>query len=282
MLPSLVILIALSWIYLAYGHVPAVAGVLYGVKPAVVAIVLLAALAHRQARAEAPLLWAIAAAAFVAISRCSRCPFRRSSSPPAPPGARRPAGAPPPRARVPDTCTGAQNHAAAASTTTRRPRRTRATRRAASVVVVAVLVALWWRAYGALLAPCLADGTLARDGAASSPRPRCSPSAAPTRCCPTSTRARSRHYGWLTAAQMIDGLALGETTPGPLIMVVAFVGFVGGWTHALFGPDALVAAGIAGAVVATWFTFLPSFLFILAGGPLRRVDARRNSGSPRR
>jgi chromate transporter len=75
-------------------------------------------------------------------------------------------------------------------------------------------------------------------------------------------------YGWLTAGQMIDGLALGETTPGPLIMVVAFVGFVGGWTKALFGPEALVVAGIAGACVATFFTFLPSFLFILAGGPL--------------
>jgi chromate transporter len=66
---------------------------------------------------------------------------------------------------------------------------------------------------------------------------------------------------------MIDGLALGETTPGPLIMIVAFVGFVGAWTKALLGPDALVAAGVVGACVATWFTFLPSFAFILAGGP---------------
>ncbi len=75
-------------------------------------------------------------------------------------------------------------------------------------------------------------------------------------------------YAWLTPAQMIDGLALGETTPGPLIMVVAFVGFVGGWTKALFGPDSLALAGIAGACVATFYTFLPSFLFIFAGGPL--------------
>jgi len=75
-------------------------------------------------------------------------------------------------------------------------------------------------------------------------------------------------YSWLTPTQMIDGLALGETTPGPLIMVVAFVGFVGGWTKALFSPDALALAGIAGACVATYFTFLPSFLFIFAGGPL--------------
>jgi chromate transporter len=80
-------------------------------------------------------------------------------------------------------------------------------------------------------------------------------------------------YGWLTGPQMIDGLALGETTPGPLIMVVAFVGFVGGWTKEIFGPEALLVAGIAGASVATFFTFLPSFLFILAGAPL--VEATR-------
>jgi chromate transporter len=66
---------------------------------------------------------------------------------------------------------------------------------------------------------------------------------------------------------MIDGLALGETTPGPLIMVVAFVGFVGAWTQTVFGPSALAAAGIAGALVATFFTFLPSFIFIFMGAP---------------
>ncbi len=75
-------------------------------------------------------------------------------------------------------------------------------------------------------------------------------------------------YGWLAPTQMIDGLALGETTPGPLIMVVAFVGFVGGWGRALFGPEALALAGVSGACVATFYTFLPSFLFILAGGLL--------------
>jgi chromate transporter len=75
-------------------------------------------------------------------------------------------------------------------------------------------------------------------------------------------------FGWVTPVQMIDGLALGETTPGPLIMVVAFVGFVGGWAKQLFGPDLLPLAGIAAACVVTFFTFLPSFMFILAGGPL--------------
>jgi chromate transporter len=76
------------------------------------------------------------------------------------------------------------------------------------------------------------------------------------------------HYHWLTATQMIDGLALGETTPGPLIMVVAFVGFVGGWTRQVLGPEALFLGAALAASVVTWFTFLPSFLFILAGGPL--------------
>jgi chromate transporter len=75
-------------------------------------------------------------------------------------------------------------------------------------------------------------------------------------------------HQWLTAAQMIDGLALGETTPGPLIMVVAFVGFVGGWTMQVLGPEALFLGAALAATVVTFFTFLPSFVFIMAGGPL--------------
>jgi chromate transporter len=75
-------------------------------------------------------------------------------------------------------------------------------------------------------------------------------------------------HQWLDARQMIDGLALGETTPGPLIMVVAFVGFVGGWARQVLGPEALFLGGALAATVVTFFTFLPSFVFILAGGPL--------------
>jgi chromate transporter len=67
---------------------------------------------------------------------------------------------------------------------------------------------------------------------------------------------------------MMDGLALGETTPGPLIMVVAFVGFLGGWSKQVLGPEALFLGAALAATVVTWFTFLPSFIFILAGGPL--------------
>jgi chromate transporter len=73
------------------------------------------------------------------------------------------------------------------------------------------------------------------------------------------------HHHWLSAGQMLDGLALGETTPGPLIMVLAFVGFMGGWNTGV--------GGWAAAAVTVWFTFLPSFGFILAGAPL--VEASR-------
>jgi chromate transporter len=75
------------------------------------------------------------------------------------------------------------------------------------------------------------------------------------------------HYHWITAAQMMDGLALGETTPGPLIMVITFICFVSGWVnHAL--PDApLWVSGLATAGVATFFTFLTSFVMIFLGAP---------------
>lgn len=91
-------------------------------------------------------------------------------------------------------------------------------------------------------------------------------------------QAGVHHYGWLTSTQMMDGLALGESTPGPLIMVVTFVAFLGGYGE----PDILgnlgmtwpFWAGAAAMTLATWFTFLPSFLFILSGAPW--IDALRH------
>jgi chromate transporter len=80
-------------------------------------------------------------------------------------------------------------------------------------------------------------------------------------------------FNWLSPSQMLDGLALGETTPGPLIMVVAFVGFMGGWNQGLAAGGDPGAMAIAATLVTVWFTFLPSFGFILAGAPL--VEASR-------
>jgi chromate transporter len=71
--------------------------------------------------------------------------------------------------------------------------------------------------------------------------------------------------GWLAPAQMMTGLGLAETTPGPLILVLEFVGFAGGWQH----PDlsSQLASGVLGAAVSVWATFLPSFLFVLPAAP---------------
>lgn len=73
-------------------------------------------------------------------------------------------------------------------------------------------------------------------------------------------------YNWITPTQAIDGLALAETTPGPLIMVLQFVGFMAGWNYPVEGLSPL-ASGIIGALITTYTTFLPSFLFIFLGAP---------------
>jgi chromate transporter len=73
------------------------------------------------------------------------------------------------------------------------------------------------------------------------------------------------NFGWLTAGQMMDGMGLAETTPGPLIIVLQFVGFLGAWYHPGSLPP-LVAATL-GAAITTWTTFLPSFLWIFLGAP---------------
>lgn len=81
---------------------------------------------------------------------------------------------------------------------------------------------------------------------------------------PYAAQVSVEQFGWLSKGQMIDGFALGETTPGPLIMILAFVGFMGGFNH--FGGS--VIEGITGLLTTTYYTFLPSFLFIFAGAPI--------------
>jgi len=264
-LPSLAILSALTWIYLAFGDAPVVAGLFYGIKPAVTAIVLFAAWRIGSRALRSPLLWAISVAAFAAIfvfhvsfpaivlgagvlgylgGRIAPGKFTTGDHGPA----RKRYGA-----ALIDDATPTPAHALF--------RWRHFARMLAAFLCIWAgtlggLVALFgWESTFAQMAWFFTKAALLTFGGGYA-------------VLPYVYQGAVEHYQWLSASQMIDGLALGETTPGPLIMVVAFVGFVGAWTKASLGPEALALAGCAGATVATFFTFLPSFLFILAGGPL--------------
>jgi chromate transporter len=265
-LPSLFILIALSWIYIAFGNTTLVAGLFYGIKPAVTAIVLQAAhrIGTRALKGMVP--WAIAAAALIAIFFFD-APF------PAIVIAAGLVGALHGR-MAPDKYKSGGGHGATDKTygaaviddTTPTPAHARfAWNRLAMVVVAGVL--LWIVPMGVLTAVWGWEHALTQMGWFFTKAAFLTFGGAYA-VLPYVYQGAVEHFGWLTPAQMIDGLALGETTPGPLIMVVAFVGFVGGYVKALFGPEQMFLAGAAAACVVTWFTFLPSFLFILAGGPL--------------
>jgi chromate transporter len=248
-LPSLFILIALSWVYLAFGDVPLVAGLFYGIKPAVAAIVL-HAVAHWQQDAQSPrrtpccgrLRWQL----------CGHC-GAENSLPLGGAGGRRhrlagcALGAGAVRGRWRGTAAPASHGPALIDDDTPTPAHARFSRkRLAQVAVVGAL--LWLVPMGVLVAPArlarhagpdglvLHQGGLMTFGGAYA-------------VLPYVYQGAVEQFGWLTGPQMIDGLALGETTPGPLIMVVAFVGFVGGWAKQVLGPDMLF---LGAALAATW------------------------------
>lgn len=265
-LPSLFILIALSWLYMAWGETPLVAGLFYGIKPAVTAIVVQAAWRIGSRALKHGVLWAIAAAAFVAIFALNM-PF------PLIVGAAALTGYLGGRL-APAKFKAGGGHAGQAKsygralidddTPTPDHARFRWSHLARVIVAgvllwllpMALLMALWgWGHAYTQMGWFFTKAALLTFGGAYA-------------VLPYVYQGAVTHYGWLTPEQMIDGLALGETTPGPLIMVVAFVGFVGGYGQALLGPDHPFLAGALAATLVTWFTFLPSFLFILAGGPL--------------
>jgi len=265
-LPSVFILVTLSWLYMAYGEVPAVAGLLYGIKPAVVAIVLAAAWRIGSRALKHPALWLISVAAFCAIGLFS-VPFPYVVLAAALAGAL--GGRFAPRVFSADGGHGAgAKHYGPAIIDDDTPTPEHARYRPRRLLAVAAIgIGLWAAMLGALALAFGWQGTLAQMGWFFTKAALLTFGGAYA-VLPYVYQAAVENHQWLTATQMIDGLALGETTPGPLIMVVAFVGFVGGWSQALFGADQPFVAGAAAAVVATFFTFLPSFLFIFAGAPL--------------
>jgi chromate transporter len=264
-LPSLFILIALSWLYAVQGHHPVVMGVLDGLKPAVVAVVAAAALRIGRRVLRHGLLRLVAAAAFVALA-VFNTPFPAVVAAAALFGWWA-------HARWPQAFAMVE----AGPAPTEVPTDFRAARRASWRCLVVCLL-LWGGSMGALLWSGGLDSTLTQMGWFFTQAALLTFGGAYA-VLPFVVQAAVEQHGWVTAAQMLDGLALGETTPGPLIMVVAFVGFMGAWGQALLGPEERLAAGALAAVVATWFTFLPSFLFILAGASW--VDRLQTHGNPR-
>ncbi len=264
-LPSLFILVGLSWVYMAYGNVPAIAGVFYGIKPAVTALVVHAAYRVGSRSLKNSWLWAIAVSAFLAIFAL-QLPFplivlaagvvgyfggRLAPGKFAAGGGRVKAAKSCGPSLIDDN-TPTPEHALFTW-----PRFTR---------VLVVCLALWLAGIGALTAAYGWDSVLTQMGWFFTKAALMTFGGAYA-VLPYVFQGAVENFQWLTAAQMIDGLALGETTPGPLIMVVSFVGFVGGWTRAIFGSDALFISGAVAASVVTFFTFLPSFLFIFLGAP---------------
>ena len=265
-LPSLFILIALSWIYLRFGDVPVVAGLFYGIKPAVTALVLHAAHRIGTRALKNGWMWGIAAAAFLAIFAFDT-PFPAivlAAGLIGHFGAR----------RWPQVFALGGGHGSAKQgygpalidDDTPTPAHARFSR-ARLGKVLSVGIGLWALAMAMLVAMQGLQGTLTQMGWFFTKAALLTFGGAYA-VLPYVYQGAVEHHQWLSGAQMIDGLALGETTPGPLIMVVAFVGFVGGWIRQVLGPEALLLGGALAATVVTWFTFLPSFVFILAGGPL--------------
>jgi chromate transporter len=265
-LPSLLILILLGWVYLAFGQVPAVAGVLYGIKPAVTAIVLFAAYRIGSRALKNEVLWTMAALAFLAIFAFDM-PFPLIVLMAALLGAL--GGKLAPQKFAVGGGHGTAKPAfgpALIDDDTPVPAHARFTWAGLFKIILAGAL-LWGGVIGLLCARYGWHGALTQMGWFFTKAALLTFGGAYA-VLPYVYQGAVEHYQWLTPHQMIDGLALGETTPGPLIMVVTFVGFVAGWSKTLFGPDQLFLAGAAAATVVTYFTFLPSFLFILAGGPL--------------
>ncbi|MEG7525412.1 MAG: chromate efflux transporter [Chromatiales bacterium] len=271
-LPSLFILIGLTWIYLAFGDVLAVEGVLYGIKPAVTAIVVFAAYRIGSRALKNNVLRAMAVLAFIAIFAFDvPFPYIVLMA-----GIIGYAGS----HLAPDKFKAGGHHGeskdsygpALIDDDTPAPEHARfkwsrfITFTLVGIFIGGAVMAILAMTYGW-------DGTLTQMGWFFTKAALVTFGGAYA-VLPYVYQGGVEQYAWLSGTQMIDGLALGETTPGPLIMVVAFVGFVGGWTKELFGPEMLPLAGAAGAGIATLFTFLPSFLFILLGGPA--VEATRD------
>ncbi len=271
-LPAAAILWALSWIYLQWGAVPWLAGIFYGLKPAVVAVVAAAVLRLGRKALAHGAGWVIAAVALGLIHFWA-VPFPAIVAGavvvgwvggkfwPAQFGMTDP-GVSALTAPHPGDPTGQASALGSTRSTW-----------SDSAKVIAVGGALW-------AAPVLAAGcflgwhsTLAQEGLFFSKAAVVTFGGAYA-VLPYVAQQAVEKFHWLAAPQMLDGLALAETTPGPLIIVLQFAGFAGGWNHP-GGLSPLVAATL-GAAMTTWTTFVPCFLWVFLGAP--HLERLRGAG----
>lgn len=259
-IPSIFVLWMLSYIYAAFGSLPWIAAIFYGLKPAVTAIVLVAVIRIGRKALKNEVMWALAALAFVAIY-FFKVPF---------PAIVLSAGAigflgglfwKSKFAIVANM--EATEKLSVISDEQESPPHTRPNFRRAVTLLLTCLV-MW-------LAPTIIagsvrgwDSTLFKEGLFFSKAAVVTFGGAYA-VLPYVAQQALFHYDWLKPGQMMDGLGLAETTPGPLIMVLQFVGFMGAWQHPEGLPPLLAAT--LGALLTTWATFTPCFLWIFVGGP---------------
>ncbi len=267
-LPSVFVLLGLSYLYAAHGETAAVAGALYGFRPVVVAIVCEAVL--RIGRRAIRRRWhlAISAAAFVGIYLFG-VPFplivalaalvgwfgpREMRSGGAEPGQAAEVAHDGQRPAIDDAAPPAPHTLPSA------PR---------SLAITLVGAGLWLSGFALLVGIVGRDSLYVHEYAFFTQAAFVTFGGAYAVLAYVAQAAVGT-FGWLTHAQTVDGLALAETTPGPLIMVVQFVGFMAAWNHPVAGLTPL-ASGVFGAVLTTYVTFLPCFLFIFLGAPYIEV-----------
>ncbi|MCA1798567.1 MAG: chromate efflux transporter [Xanthomonadaceae bacterium] len=267
-LPSLVLMVLAGWAYLAYGELPAVAGVLWGVKPVIVAIIVLAAWRIGRRVLGRPAYGVVAGAAFVAIA-IFELPFPLIIGAAATTGAVLARYSPAWIAGVDTAVTdsGADPRGPAViDDDTPQPARARFSwGRIARLTAIGI--GLWFAAMAATVAVFGTDSVQVALGWFFTKVALVTFGGAYA-VLPYVFQAAVTEYSWVTTTQMIDGLALGESTPGPLIMVVAFVGYLAG------AGEGGTTGAVTAAAVVTFFAFLPSYLFILLGAPL--VEAARD------
>ncbi|MEM9235405.1 MAG: chromate efflux transporter [Verrucomicrobiota bacterium] len=256
-LPSALILFALSWIYMTGGHIGWIAGLFHGLVPAVIAIVFLAARRIGGKALKTPALWAVALASLIGIA-VLKLPFPLIIMAAALIGWLGSRGFP---SQFPAGKT--ESSTASASPAVKLPPVPRASL-ARTIRVLLCCLSLWWLPLLALGLALGWDGIHFEEGLFFSKAAMVTFGGAYA-VLPYVAQQAVETHGWLTQTQMIAGLGLAETTPGPLVMVLQFVGFVSAWQHP--GQMSPLASATLGAAVTTWVTFLPCFLFVFLGAP---------------